>query len=317
MDFPLPLTEWQWIAFAVFLGLIVFLIWKFRLEQVVQYPLPNEEDLGIAMICLPQLGVPVNEGRITTARRYWQEIYAKEIASADEAHLKQVITLRDDVLSHYPLAQRVGRSKKLYIFDADPMDAKNHVRLPDRGGKTPVRWIGPVKDCESFKGDGEFEFISAKLTMESSPFTEDQRRHEGIVLEGMAYSRDAASNLARMKFLEDRVKTLEGRDEELNSKLSKVSSEKDELLTGASIHSLLSREPLKPSHAFGPVAKQWFGDWKQVVLAAVGYLVIAPLVISSFVANATPPTTNYLTIGITIVSFFAMPIGKKLFGRWL
>jgi hypothetical protein len=162
-----------------------------------------------------------------------------------------------------------------------------------------------------------FEWIGVKLDKERADYTPAQLQHDKVLVEAMEYSRDAASNLSRMKFLEDRVKTLEGREGDLTGKLSTVTSEKDELKTGASIHSLTDRGPLKVGRSFGPVARAWFGDWKQLVAAVFGYLVLAPVVIGNFVANATPPTTNYLTAGVTVCCFFAIPFGKKVLGRWL
>jgi hypothetical protein len=311
MDFPLPLTEWQWIAFAVFLGLIVFLIWKFRLEQVVQYPLPNEEDLGIGMIALPG---KLNVGRMTTARRYWQEQFAKKIASADQADQKDLIIERDEVLGSCLIAQRVGRDRKFYAFDGDILDPKFHVRM-DKGSKTPVRWIGPVQDCLNVMGtDGEYIF--AKLSTESHPFTDEEREHDSVLIRTMSYTALAAESRGKIKFLEDRNKTVEDQLSLERQKNAQLSSKSDMALSALDQHSLARPESNKMPGTFMPKVKEWFGTPWQLVTMVIAYF-ISPLIMTLFSNNIAPTSTAYVTLAITVLGFFIIPFVKKVFGRWL
>jgi hypothetical protein len=308
------LTEWQWIAFTAFTAVIVFLIWKFWLAEVVQYPLPNEEDLGIGMISLPQIG-KLNEGRITTARRYWQEKYGQLISTADQVDHKKIIALRDKVLSYHWIAQRVGRDKKMYIFDADPLDPKYHVRV-DKGSKTPVRWIGPVQDCETKEGPDGFQYIFAKLNTETKPFTEQERQDGLVVMEGAAYTPLAAESRGKIKFLEDRNKTVESQLNVEREKNAELSGKLDTALGALDQHSLARPESNKMPGRVMPKVKEWFGTPWQLVTAGIAYFV-SPFIMT-LVSNSIPPTsTAYVTLAITVLGFFFIPLIKKVFGKWL
>jgi hypothetical protein len=52
------------------------------------------------------------------------------------------------------------------------------------------------------------------------------------------------------------------------------------------------------------------------VTGLAGYL-LAPYVIQLAGWQVVPPVTTYFAAGMTALGFFIIPLGKKLFGRWL
>jgi hypothetical protein len=310
----LPLEYMPYIIGGAFAIALFVLYYELKIKQTVRSPLPNEEDLGVGKFHLPQMGI-FNEGRITTARPTVAKWFGSQITNAPSEKQAGLIALRKEIMDNFFfLAQRVGTHKIMYMSDVNPMDPRYCLR-EDKGDATPIRQIGPVQACFSLGTNFGFEWIGLKLTAARVDYTPDELEHHKTLVEAMMYSRDAASNLQKMKFLEDRVKTLEGRDVELNQKLSKITSEKDEIETGASAHSLLDREPLKTGHTFGPFAKNWFGDWKQIAALVAGYFVISPIIIS--IAKVPPTATNWVTALIVVLCYFAIPLFRKIFGRWL
>ena len=315
MDFPISLTQLPYVIVTFFVVVVAFLVYKFRLAPTIEYPLPNEEDLGIGKISLPQLG-KLNEGRITTARRYVQSLWAKLITSAEKDAQENLIKLRDLMLSGFLIAQRAGRDKIIYVFDANPVDPQYHVREDHGRGNTPIRWIGPVQDSLSLGSFDGFEFIHGKLKTEQFHFTEDERTKWTGILSALSFIRLAAENKGKLKSVEDRNKSLESLIEDERGKHATTRSKLDRALSALEQKTLSTTGEAKVPGGFGLKVKEWF-TWPQLISAGAFYFVVSPLLMSMFFNDATPPTTTYITAGITIAGFFSIPVFRKVFGRWL
>jgi hypothetical protein len=279
----------------------------------VQYPLSKEEDLGFVRIHLPQLG-RFNEGRATTARNHFIENFSTALTKSPKDKQDYVLKFRDRIFDKdFMLAQRCGREKIIYLFDANPLDPK-YCHREDKGTETPIRQIGPVRDCGSVGSFRGFEYIFVKLDKDTAAFTDQQRELSMILSEGLKYIVDAASNLDRIKFLKDRVDVLQDQLVQEQKRLAEKSAELD--MAKSALGQQLLSEPgvVKIGMGFGPKAKAWFGDWKQYLAAAIGYLIISPFLISNFAADATPPATTYMTAGISVACFFALPVLKSIWG---
>ncbi len=311
----ISLSQLPYFLLAFFAVVVAYIIYKFRLAPTIEYPLANEEDLGIGKVSLPQLG-RLNEGRLTTARRYVQGLWAKLITSAEKDAQAGLIGLRDLMLSGFLIAQRVGREKIIYIFDADPMDPKYHVREDHGHGNTAVRWIGPVQDSMSLGSFDGFEFIHGKLKTEQFHFSEDERSKWSTVLSALSFLRLAAENKGELKTVKDRNVSLEALLEDERKSHAKTRSKLDRSNSALEQKTLSTTGEAKISGAFSQKIKEWFSLY-QLLSAGAFYFIVSPLLMSMFFNTATPPTTTYITAGITIAGFFSIPVFRKVFGRWL
>lgn len=318
MALPVPLDYLPY-TFGVFIAIIlVVIVWFFRFRPVMQYPLPKEEDLGYAKIWLGSLG-RFNEGTLTTARNYFAENFGKAITNSAPDKQTALVKFRDKTLDErWLLAHRCGRSKIVYLFDANPLEPK-YCHREDRGTGRPVRQIGPVQDCGSVGSFGGFEFIFVKLDKTTVQFSSEERTLNQTLCYGLQHIQDAGANLEEIKFLKDRVVTVEDHNHQQAQKIAELSAKCEELEDIASQKRLTQNETIMVSRGLGPKARAWFGDFKQYVAAGLGYLIIAPFVISHYDPQAAPPTTTYLTLAITVACFFVLPVFKKIaqtIGKW-
>jgi hypothetical protein len=318
LDFPFTIDTLPYILFAALLAIVLVIVYIYRIKPVVQFPLSNEEDLGYGRIHLDKLG-KFNEGRLTTAQNHFIENFSMAITAGSPDEQGALLEFRKAIFDNrWTLAQRVGREKFIYLFDANPLD-KKYCKREDKGTETPIRRIGPVLDCGSVGTYHGFQYVFVKLDPEIADFTDEQREVAATLSYGLMYIEDAASNLTKLKFMADRVGVLEYQLEEAHGIIASKSAQLDTARLASGLESLTEPKSQKVGFQFGPKAKAWFGDWKQIAFAFVGYLVIAPLVISHFAPDTTPPMTTYLTAGIVVVCFFALPALRTiagLFGRW-
>jgi len=303
---------------AVLLAIVLVIVYFYRIKPVMQFPLSKEEDLGFGRIHLSQLG-RFNEGRITTARNHFIENFSMALTKSPSDKQDAVLQFRNRIFDKdWLLAQRCGRDKIIYLFDANPLDPK-YCHREDRGTETPIRQIGPVRDCGSVGSFRGFEYIFVKLDKDAVQFTAEERGLYQTLCEGLKYIRDAASNLERTKFVQDRNETLEDQLIQEQRRNAKVSGELDTARSALAQQLLSEPGAVKIGVGFGPKAKALFGDFKQYIAAAIGYLVIAPVLIGNFAPETSPPATTYLTAGIVVVCFFALPALRMIadqFGRW-
>jgi len=129
------------------------------------------------------------------------------------------------------------------------------------------------------------------------------------------YARDTAKNIEKIHDLkEERDYYREDRDRERSAK-AKERSLKDRALSALGIHPLTVPSEVKVPGVWRSKVKEWF-NWPQVLTAAIAYM-LAPYIQSWLNLTLTPPTTTYFAALVTVIGFFIIPIGKKLFGRWL
>ena len=318
IPFSLSIETMPYILGAVLLAVVLVIVYFYRIKPVVQFPLSKEEDLGYGRIHLPQLG-RFNEGRITTARNHFIENFSTALTKSPADKQDAVLQFRNRIFDKdWLLAQRCGRDKVIYLFDANPLDPK-YCHREDKGTETPIRQIGPVRDCGSVGSFRGFEYVFVKLDKDTAQFTAEQRELNQTLAEGMKYIEDAASNLERVKFLKDRVEMMEDQLEQEQRRVAAKSAELDTCKSALGQQQLSEPGQVKIGVGFGPKAKALFGDFKQYVAAAIGYLVIAPVLIGNFAPETSPPATTYLTAGIVVVCFFALPALRMIvdqFGRW-
>lgn len=317
-DSPLELT---YIAVAIFVAIAVVILYKFVLEPKVQYPLQNEQDEGIWRLPLPQLG-RVNEGRVVTARRYLQGLWAATIEAAEDDKRPGLIAERDSEMNYHWFAQKCGGKNILYCFDLNPLEPQFHMR-EDRegrfGGETAVRFVYGVKDSVERKEHDGFTVIGVKLTPEEAKLTQDERKNYDLRHEGVSYLRLAAENLGKIKFLAERLKSLDDLLHDERKKHAETRSKLDRALSALEQKTLSTTGEAKVPGGFVQKVKEWF-TWPQLITAAVAYFSSGPIIqwlSSSQGLVIQPPITTYVTLMITIAGFFIIPVVKKVFGRWL
>lgn len=311
--------EFTYLAVAIFVAIAIVILYKFVLEPKVQYALRNEEDEGDWTIPLAQLGI-MNVGRVVTARRTLQSRWAKAIeATDDEAKKKALIAERDSEMEYHWFAQKSERGKVLYCFDKDPLEPQFHMRQ-DRGGRfggeTPGRFIQGIRDCVQCGEYDGFTVIGVKLSVEQSVLTEKERNNYELRLEGVSFLRLASENLGKIKWLNDRLKTLDILLDHERAEHAQARSKLDRAVSALEQKTLSTTGEARVPGTVVQKLKEWF-TWPQLITAAAFYFIVSPLLMSVFFSSATPPTTTYITAFITVIGFFIIPIFKKIFGRWL
>jgi hypothetical protein len=311
VGFP-PITDWQWIAISVFLGIAVFLIWKFRLQEVVQLPLANEEDCGVWKVPLPGMGREVQVGRVTTARNHFAALYSRDITACMGDEQTKKLALRDEVMKRFLFAQRSGRGKIIYICDANPLDPALHVR-EDTRGNVPVRWI-PVQDCLSAGvGADGFEYISLKLTTNTAGFTAEQRGRELTLAEGLKYEKLSANNTEQIRSKDEQIGMLKEMLQRYLSTINRTMSEKakSDLIAGTrDLISGTSQVPMPSSKV--PSIKEFF-TWAQVGMSALAFLAIPYLMRAAGIGPPAEPTTA-AAVG-AFLAWIITPFIRKLVGK--
>ncbi len=312
--------DWTYIILVPVLALTVVIVYLFFLKPRVEYPLPNEEDCGIWKVLLTQLGM-IPEGRVTTARRHYQKLWAKVIDNS-EGDKADLVTTREAMLKYHLFAQKTSHEKIMYFFDQNPRDAQFHTRedKPGRfGSDQQMLFVHGVKDCVSIgKSDG-WEYIGVKLSKEGSSLLEAERKNFDTFLTIGRHLRLAAENIGVLHFLKDKVKVLDDLLMGEREKHAETRSKLDRALSALEQKPLSTTGEAKLPGGFGEKLKGWF-TWPQLAGALAGYLSSGPIMQwleSTQGWSITPPMTTYVTLMITIAGFFSIPAFRKLFGRWL
>jgi hypothetical protein len=315
MDFP-PITSWQWLAIAVFLGLAVFLVWKFRLEEVVQYPLANEEDCGVWKVPLPGMGREVQVGRVTTARNHFTALYSRDVTAAKGDERDKKLAMRDEILNtKFLFAQRAGRGKIIYICDANPQDPAFHVR-EDTRGNVQVSWI-PVQDCLSAGvGVDGFEYISLKLkTTKGSvtTFTSEQREHEIVLAEALKYEKLSAHNTEQIKSKDEQISMLTEMSQKYLATINMIMAQKGVSDLIAGMKDMVTGEtpaPLPSSRV--PGIKEFF-TWAQVGVSLISFVAVPYIMRAANIGPPAEPTVAALVVAF--MAWVATPFIRKLIGK--
>jgi hypothetical protein len=278
------------------------------------FPLPNEEDEGDWKIVLPSLG-GINEGRVTTARRYIQGLFGKILDNTTiNDEIKSICALRDKALSHHIFAQQVGREKWIYFFKGNPLEPQYHIRddEPSRFGMdVPVRFIFRVLECISAGEFDGYHFVKVWLEPEEFDLDPQVRQESQAMLEGVKVAKIAAMSKQQIKSLEEGKGIIELKFDQSLNKINELTSDKGEAEIIASARSLTSNEVPEAKGFHWPTAKQFF-SWPQLALAIITYLV-TPSIMTGL--NVYYPEPNSVAFACAIAVFFLTPIVRKLIGK--
>lgn len=305
----MPVEQLPWVVggfFGIFFAIVLYLVY-FR--PILQYALPNEEDLGIAKISLPQIGQPLNEGRICTARRYVQGLWAKLITNSDKENHEILIEYRDAMLEKTLIAQRCGRDKKIYLFDENPIDAKYHVR-EDRHSSTPVRFI-PTQDSVSIGTLGGFEYIGARLNTELAKFGVEELSTYTVLLSGLKYLELAATGREQLKKVEERCGILQSHLDRSLEKINELTSKKGESDLIAGTTPLTQPNIPQVSGLRLPSVRQFF-TWPQFAVL-FGSILLVPNIMTA--ANIQFPDKFTVALVVGVIGYIALPFIRKLIGK--
>jgi len=276
------------------IAIVSFVIYHFVIQPKVQLPLSNEQDEGEWRIPLPQLGV-INEGRVTTARRYVQSLWSQLIDNTEATKRAPLIKKRDTMLKYHLFAQKIGRGKILYLFDENPLDPQFHMRedRPVRfGSDIPIRFVYGIKDCISGGQSDGFEYIAVKLNPEESKITETERECFGIELEAVKALKLAASNQEAIKAVKDENENLQMHLHETQEALASERSEKERARRALGQKSLTVHEPMVQTKPYWRTVSKSFFSWPQVALALIVYLIV-PNILSRTEITYPDPGTLY------------------------
>ena len=319
LDLPqIPITTMPFIIGIVLIVILVALVYIFRLRPTFEKPLPNERSRGHVKIHLHTLG-RFYDGEMTDARDTVQSWFAKSITNEpDHERQKQLLTIRDRILKFHLQAQKVDGGKVIYAFDKDPFDPQycSPEGKPGMFNEEAPLYIGPVQDARSVgKWDG-FEWVGVKLGEKTAAFTDEEGSALSAMMDLLKYERVAANSKETIKFLKEQAETEKAAKIHEMEEKAKMRSLLDRSLSfNAQKIFSVTPEQAKMGGALGAKLKQWF-TWPQLICAGIGYLV-SPQIIGQFQPGMSPPNTTYVTALITVVAFFIIPVGKKVFGRWL
>jgi len=310
-------VSWIPYLFALPVVIIVLIIlYYFLVQPKMLLPLPNEQDEGEWRIPLPQLGYGVNDGRVTTARRYVEAYWAKLIENAPAKKQEALAKRRDQILKYHLFAQRVGRTKFLYMFDKNPLEARFHIRedKPVRfGADVPMRFIYTVQDCMTIgKDEDGFEHVGIKLSGETMKFTSDERKKFHADLEMNRFVKLAAMNVEAVKKEKDDKERYETLFNETLEDLAKKSGRVGNLSRALGNKDLMSTEPPPVKSGFTmPVVKQFF-SWPQVAVALFTFLVVPNIMAQ---AQITYPDPQTVAVGLAFIAFAVTPFIRRLVGK--
>lgn len=295
------------ISFTVFFIVVLYVFWY---RPRTQMPLSNEQPWGRLSIYLPK-GIGLHEGYSCGARATIQRQFTQLIKSeTDGAIKKKLEATRTTFDGFHPVAHKVGRQTFIYLFDLNPRDQKFMDVNPNENDSYIIH---DVKDVESVGDWNGKKFLGVKLNPETKKFSPEEKKWVNNSLEVVKYLRDAAKNVEKIHGLkEERDYYRDDRDKERIEK-AKIRSERDRGV------SALGQKPLTvPAEAKIPggwkiKVKEWFSP-VQLLTGALAYF-SAPHLQIWLKLQLEPPFTTYFAALITVVGFFIIPIGKKLFGR--
>jgi len=295
-------------AAALTIGLVIYFLY---LKPKVEQPLPNERQIGFVSMWLPR-GLGLMTGYMSTAQRTFEakfnECLEKE---SDGDGKKKLEALKSFLVQTNLFAQKVGRETFVYAFDKNPLDQKFMDVDPKQNDSYIIHG---VQDALSVGDFGGLKFIGVKLDPTSTCFSEKDEQALTTFLEASKYVRQAAANFNKIADLKrDRDDARETLEKELKEK-GELRSKLDRASSALSIKPL-TVENVAVKGALQEKLKQWF-TWPQLLTAAVGYLA-SPYIIKATAMTIEPPVTTYFAAFCAFVGFFIIPVGKRLFGRWL
>lgn len=297
------------IASSLIIALIVYF---YYLRPRAQMPLSNERSLNYWTIWLKEQGV--HTGYVTTAMRTLQSLLSQVIRNETEAADKAKLEVLEKALGKFsPVAQRFEGKTYILLFNRNPEDQKFLAVDPDRSDGYILNGVEDVIDAGEWKG---MCFYGVKLSSELNGFSDEDKRFVDTVVEGTKYLRDVARDTDKIHLLKDEVNS----EREAKEKAQKQSAELRSKLDAATY--ALGQKPLSQEKVELPLGvkeavKHWFGNPMQWLLGFVGFAFVGPYLLQYLQYNWQPPMTTYFSAGVAVLFFFAPPVLKRLFGRWL
>lgn len=296
------------IAFAaVLFAVFYFLYFKPREQE----PLPNERSLGHLTIWLKEHGV--QSGSACTAKRTFMELLSSVFEHETDEDKRKLISETKKLLDKFSLvAHRVDRKVQVYLFNKNPED-QEYLAVDTR--YRDGRILNGVQDVH---GAGEWdgmEFYAVRLGSEPTLFSDEERKIVEVVSEGVKYLREAAKNTQKIAGMREENKDLKGSLDKTLKEKAEYRSKLDRALSALS-QKLLSTEGVEVKTGLIPKLKQWF-TLPQCLTALIGYFIVVPVLIQVANLDLQPPATTYFAAVVTVICFFIIPLGKRVFSRWL
>lgn len=302
-------------ALLIITCIFMVLFYIFKLKPRLQYPLQNERVISDNVTFWLPRGYGVLSGPMVTARMTMEGFWSRLIQNEkDDGRRKAWEKNRDFVMKHYLFAIKDDSGKKILLFDENPEDQKFLSIDPQGAGMI----LHGVEDCKSVgKYDG-FEYLAIKLNADVKEYSDKEAKEVEVALGNLMFLRDAAKNIEKISHLQEAFDDKDRAHKKTLEKLRETSSKLDRALSAAGIKPLTQREEAKLKGGVTEKVKQlfWSTPW-QLATALAGFL-LAPYLVVWFGIRLEPPINMQIFSGfMAAVGFFVIPIGKKIFARWL
>lgn len=311
--FPVdPMVLIPFLTVAATLVFFAILFYTLYYKPKIQKPLPNERFLGFITLWIPK-GFGLKAGYATTARRTLEKMFTDIMENeADEEAEEKLAAAKQIFDSFHPIAHRASGENYIYLFDMNPQDQKYMDVDPTRNDAYIIHGVQDAISVGEWKG---FKFLGLALNPGHTKLSPEEHTRFQLGVEAVKYLRDAAKNTLKIATLKDELEDTRSALEKTLKEKAEIRSKLDRALSALSQKTLTQPEEVKVKGAWRAKVKEWF-NWPQFLTAAVAYL-IAPHLLTWFNITLQPPGITYFVAFITIVGFFIIPVGKKMFGRWL
>jgi hypothetical protein len=297
------------IGFAI---VLIILIYKFYYKPRMEMPLPHERRLNYWTIWLKEHGV--HTGYVTTAAQTLQSLLSETLRNETEPNEKKKLEAFKEALEKVsPVAQKFEGKTCILLFNRNPEDQKFLAIDPDRSDGYILNGVEDVVGGVEWKG---MDFFGVKLGAEVHGFSEEDKQLVDMIVEGCKYLRDTARNTDKIHLLKEELQGEREAKEKAQKQGAEMRSKLDAALYALE-QKLLSVEKSELPLGLKQVVKRWFGDPIQWILAGVGFFFVGPYLLQGLAWNWQPPMTTYFAAFVAFLLFFAPPVLKRLFGRWL
>ena len=289
-------------------------LYFYYFKPKTQQALPNERQIGYVGIFLLK-GFGFHSGYMCTAQKTLQRWFATIIEKEPNTNLKMKYSKIAGFINdtYHAVAHKVNRTTYIYLFNQDPLDQRFMDIDPSQNDAYVIHGVQDIVPAGEVGG---VKFLGISLDTTTTPLDENRLNEFKVVMEIASNLKDAAVNTYKIAQLKTELEdTKSALGKELGDK-AKLSSE----LYRAK--SALAKETLTPPPtvvlpgALGQKLKAWF-TWPQFLIAAVAYLTSGQIMVFAGLGSLEPPLTTVVSAFITIIGFFVLPLGKKIFGRWL
>lgn len=293
-------------------GIMALVFYFVILKPRITQPLPNERPLGYWSIWLPK-GFGLKAGNATTARHTLEREFTRLIENEPDQTMKSQLEEAQKIFELFqPIAHKVGRETFIYLFDANPQDQRFMDVDPNQNDSYLIHG---VQDAVSVGEYGGLQFLGLKINPETKAFSEDDKKLMRTGLEIIKYITNAAKNVEQIYELKDELKFTKETLKTTYEKIAEMRSKLDRAMSALNQKPLTQSEEVKLKGTFVEKMKEWFRPI-QLATAFASFL-LAPWILTWTNIQVEYPISAYFTALVTILGFFSIPIGKKIFGRWL